>query len=144
NAFLVGKAYGTGSGVFEVVLDGDGFAVQERWARSSVLKTKFTHACIADGFAYGLSDGLLECVDVSTGKRAWAQPRGDRYGHGQVILVEDTLIVQTEAGEVAFVAARNDRFEELAKLPGLASKSWNVPSSAGRYLAVRNDNQAII
>ncbi len=144
SAFLVGKAYGTGSGVFEVVADGDGYAAQERWTRSSVLKTKFTHACIANGFAYGLSDGLLECVDLATGKRAWAQPRGDRYGHGQVILIEDTLVVQTEAGEVAFVAARSDRFEELATLPALVSKSWNVPSVAGRYLAVRNDNQAIV
>lgn len=144
NAFLVGKAYGTGSGVFEVVAEGEGFAVQERWARPNVLKTKFTHACISGGFAYGLSDGLLECVDIATGRRAWAQPRGDRYGHGQLILVEDVLVVQTEAGAVAFVAARNDRFEELAKLPALSDKSWNIPSIAGRYLAVRNDRQAIV
>jgi outer membrane protein assembly factor BamB len=143
-AFLVGKAYGTGSGVFEVLVEGDGFSVQERWARPNVLKTKFTHACIAGGFAYGLSDGLLECVDVASGKRTWAQPRGDRYGHGQVILVEDVLVVQTEAGEVAFVAARSDGFEELAKLPALGGKSWNVPSVAGRYLAIRNDSQAIV
>ena len=132
NAFLVGKAYGTGSGVFEIAAEGEEFAVQERWARPSVLKTKFTHACIADGFAYALSDGLLECVDIATGKRAWAQPRGARYGHGQLILVEDVLVVQTEAGEVAFVAARSDRFEELVKMPALASKSWNIPSIAGR------------
>lgn len=144
NAFLVGKAYGTGSAVFEIAADGEGFTVQERWARANVLKTKFTHACIADGYAYGLSDGLLECVDISTGKRAWAQPRSDRYGHGQVILVEDVLVVQTEAGEVAFVAAQSDGFKEIAKLPALGGKSWNVPSIAGRYLAVRNDRQAIV
>ncbi len=145
HAFLVGKAYGTGSGVFEIAADAEGvFSVSERWKRSSVLKTKFTHACIANGFAYGLSDGMLECVDLTNGKRMWAQPRGARYGHGQVILVEDVLVVQSESGEVAFVTARNDQFEELGTLPALDSKTWNIPTIAGRYLAVRNDAQAMV
>lgn len=143
-ALLVGKAYGTGSGVFEIASSGDAFTADIRWKHPNVLKTKFTHACVAGGFAYGLSDGMLECVNLSDGKRAWAQPRGARYGHGQVILVEDVLVVQTETGEVAFVAARNDRFEELALLPALQSKTWNIPALAGRYLAIRNDAEAVL
>lgn len=144
DAFWVGKAYGTGSGVFELGRDDAGFTVSERWKRPSVLKTKFTNPSIVDGFAYALSDGTLECVDLAEGKRMWAQPRGNRYGHGQLILVEDVLVVQTEAGNVALVAARTDRFEELANLPALDSKTWNVPAIAGRYLAIRNDAEAIV
>jgi outer membrane protein assembly factor BamB len=144
DAFWVGKAYGTGSGVFELSRDDAGLTVSERWKRPSVLKTKFTNPCIVDGFAYALSDGTLECVDLAEGKRMWAQPRGSRYGHGQLILVEDVLVVQTEAGNVAMVAARTDRFDELVNLPALDSKTWNVPAIAGRYLAIRNDIEAIV
>jgi outer membrane protein assembly factor BamB len=144
SAFLVGKAYGTGSAVFQIENGQESFTVSERWKRSGVLKTKFTHACIVDGFAYGLSDGMLECVDLADGKRMWAQPRGARYGHGQMILVEDILVVQTESGDVAFVSARNDRFEEQALVPALTSKTWNIPAVAGDYLAVRNDAEAVL
>lgn len=142
NAFLVGKAYGTGSAVMEITREQDDLQVSSRWRESRVLKTKFTHACIRDGFAYGLSDGTFECVDLSDGRRVWAQSRGSRYGHGQVLLVDDVLVVQTESGEIAFVAARPDRFEELATLPGLSGKTWNVPTISGRTLLVRNDSEA--
>jgi outer membrane protein assembly factor BamB len=74
----------------------------------------------------------------------WAQPRGSRYGHGHLILVEDVMVVQTEPGDVAFVEVRSDKFEEILRFPALASKSWNIPSIAGRYLAVRNDVEAIV
>jgi len=144
NAFWIGKAYGTGSGVFEVKSGDEGFSITDRWKRPSVLKTKFTHPAIRDGFAYALSDGTLECVDLASGKRMWAQSRGDRYGHGQLILVEDTLVIQTEAGGLAFVAARTDRFEELLRAPALVSISWNIPAIAGRYLAIRNDAEVIL
>ena len=32
------------------------------------MKTKFTNVAIQDGYVYGLSDGILECVDA--GQRA--------------------------------------------------------------------------
>ena len=122
----------------------EGWEVDTRWARTNVLKTKFTHAAIAGQYAYALSDGTLECVDLTDGKRAWAQPRGNRYGHGQLVLVDDVLVVQTEAGEIAFVAARADRFEPLGRLSGLPSKTWNIPAVAGRYLAIRNDTEVLV
>ena len=158
SALLVGKAYGTGSAVFEIEpatadssdrieteekAAGRDFSVATRWQSSRVLKTKFTHACVRDGFAYGLSDGTLECVDLEDGQRMWAQSRGNRYGHGQLLLVEDVLVVQTEAGDVAWVEARSDRFVELAVTPALTSKTWNIPAIAGRYLLVRNDSEAV-
>lgn len=142
-AFLVGKAYGIGSAIFEVSRDESGWSVRDRWRLSNVLKTKFSHATIKDGYAYGLSDGTLECVDLETGKRSWAQPRGSRFGHGQSLLVEDVLVIQAESGEVAFVDARSDRFEPRLIGRALSSKTWNVPAVAGRFLLVRNDVEAI-
>jgi len=144
DSFLLAKGYGIGCGVFTVALDGERWTVEEKWKSHRVLKTKFTHACVDGNVAYALSDGTLECVDITDGNRLWAQSRATRYGHGQIMRVGDCLVVQAEAGNVAFVAASPDEYKELATMDALSSKSWNVPSIAGRYLAVRNDVEAVM
>lgn len=144
NSFWIGKAYGQGSALYDLSSTDSGFDVSRRWRKPSVLKTKFTHPAIVGEFAYAISDGTLECVSLEDANRMWAQPRGARYGHGHLIVVEDVMVVQTEPGDVAFVAVRSDAFEELLRIPALTSKSWNIPSIAGRYLAVRNDVEAIV
>lgn len=142
-SLLVGKAYGTGSAIYEIAEENGGLTVTDRWKKPGILKTKFTHACVAGEQAFGLSDGTLECVELQDGRRRWAQSRGSRYGHGQMLLVEDLLVVQAEAGNLALVSANTERFEELATGEGLSAKTWNIPSVAGRYLLVRNDAEAI-
>ena len=144
DSFLLAKGYGIGCGLFTVVLEGERWTVEEKWKSHRVFKTKFTHACVDGNVAYALSDGTLECVDLTRGNRLWAQSRATRYGHGQMIRVGDCLVVQAEAGNVAFVAASPDEYKELATIDALSSKSWNVPSIAGRYLAVRNDGEAVM
>lgn len=144
DAFLIAKGYGIGSAVFEVSRTADQWSVDERWASHRVLKTKFTHACVDGEVAYGLSDGTLECVRLSDGKKLWAQSRGDRYGHGQTLRVGDCLVVQAEDGHVAFVAASADEFKELSTINALSSKTWNVPAIAGELLLVRNDFEAVL
>lgn len=143
NAFLVGKAYGEGSAVYEVRSAAGGFEVKERWKKPSLLKTKFSHTAVIGDHAFALSDGTLECVELKAGKRVWAQSRGSRYGHGQTLLVEDVLVVQAEDGHVAIAAATTEGFDELATGEGLKSKSWNIPAIAGNHLLVRNDAEAI-
>ena len=143
NKILIAKGYGVGSGVFEVMQDGNSWTTTELWASGRVLKTKFTHACVDGDHAYALSDGTLECVDITNGERKWLQ-RGSRYGHGQIVLAGDCLVVQTEPGEIAFVAASPEEFKVLATIEALSDKTWNVPSVAGRYLAVRNDTEAVM
>jgi hypothetical protein len=113
------------------------------WRSSEVLKTKFTHACVLGNTAFGISNGSLEAVSLSDGEQRWRQSRRARFGQGQLMLVGDTLIAQAEKGEIAFVAADPDAYRESARIPALESKTWNVPTIAGRHLLVRNDRQAI-
>ncbi len=144
DSILIAKGYSTGCAVFTVERDGNHWSVQEEWRNNRVLKTKFTHACINGEVAFGLSDGTLECVSLQDGKRLWMQGRTGRYAQGQVIRVGDCLIVQAESGQVAFVAASPKEFRELATINALSSKTWTVPTIAGRYLAVRNDVEAVL
>jgi len=113
------------------------------WTSKRFLKTKFNHAVVRDGVAYGLSNGALQAVDIESGERLWEQSRRGRFGQGQVILAGDTLIVQAEEGEVALVAADPDKYDELIRIPALQHKTWNVPTLAGNVLLVRNGHEAM-
>ncbi len=105
-----------------------------------MLKTKFTNVVSDDqASVFGLSEGVLECVDSATGKRRW---RGDRYGHGQVLLVGDVLLIVGEAGELAVGKADAESWEELGRIQALDDKTWNNPALTGNRLLVRNAEEA--
>jgi outer membrane protein assembly factor BamB len=105
------------------------------------LKAKFTDLVYYEGFVYGLDDGILVCLDPETGRRRWK--RG-RYGHGQVLLVEDLLLVQGEHGDIILVEPDPAELRELARFSVMDAKVWNPPALAGSYLLVRNDEEAAL
>lgn len=136
---LLTSGYGTGGVLLKVSRSGDGgWSPQEDWTTRS-LKTKFTSAVQHAGFAYGLDDGVLACVALADGKQKWK--RG-RYGHGQVVLVNDWLLVQAESGEVIAVEATPTELNDRGRIPALDGKTWNYPALAGRVLLVRNAEEA--
>lgn len=139
NRLLVSSGYGVGAELLRIERDDEGRLQPSRLWKSPRLKAKFTNVVVHDGHVYGLDDGVLVCLDPHTGERCWK--RG-RYGHGQVILVGDLLLIQAEDGSVVLIEPRPDELRELARLPALDSKTWNSPALAGRYLLVRNDREA--
>jgi outer membrane protein assembly factor BamB len=136
---FLSSGYGVGGKMFRVSVDGQGSSAVEMLWESLSLKAKFTNVVHRDGFLYGLDDGILACVDVETGERRW---KGGRYGHGQIILAGDLLLVQAEDGDVFLVEAVADAHRELGRLAALDGKTWNHPALAGRRLLVRNDREA--
>ncbi|MEI6297866.1 MAG: hypothetical protein WCO84_09615, partial [bacterium] len=111
---------------------------QEVW-KGRTMKNQFNTSAVRQGCLYGLDDGLLACVDAATGERKW---KDGHYGSGQSLLVDDLVLIQSEPGEVVLAEAKSDAFHELARLPALSRKTWNYPTLAGRYLLVRNDQEA--
>ena len=137
---LVSAGYGAGSRLLRVRgVGGDGPAVEELWS-SRFLKSKFAPVVAHDDTIYGLDDGILTALDAQTGDRLW---KSGRYGHGQLILVGDLLLIQTEKGAVVLVQATPDEHRELARLEALSSKTWNPPALAGRFLLARNNREAV-
>ncbi len=140
---LVSKGYGGGALCLRLVPRDDGsFATEELWRDGRLLRTKFTNVVIHEGFVYGLDDGMLECVALETGERAWKE---GRYGHGQILLAGDLLLVLAEEGEVLLVDPRPDRPNEvLGRFQALEGKTWSNPALYRDLLAVRNAEQAAV
>jgi outer membrane protein assembly factor BamB len=136
---LVSAGYGVGSKVFAIAKADDGALNASLVWESPRLKAKFTNLVLHRGYVYGLDDGVLACLDPATGQQRW---KAGRYGHGQVILVEDLLLVQTEEGEVVLVDPNPSSLVELTRFAALEGKTWNPPALAGPILLVRNDLEA--
>lgn len=136
---LISSGYGIGSTLFRLSRDAEGgWTAEEVW-QSLRLKAKFANPVQLGGKIYGLDDGVMVCLDPESGERCWK--RG-RYGHGQVLLVGDLLLVQSEKGELILIEPNPDELRELARIEVLEGKSWNTFALAGRHLLVRNAGEA--
>ena len=133
---LIGTGFGIGTRRIAVAHGPGGWTIEERWT-SVRLKPYFNDFVVHDDHAFGFDGSILACIDVEDGKRKW---KGGRYGHGQLVLLpdQDLLLVLSEQGELALVAAAPDQFTELARFPAIEGKTWNHPVLVGDVLLVRN------
>lgn len=137
---FVSKGYGIGAAVFELGERGAApWTLREVWHEPGSLKTKFTNVAIHDGHAYGLSDGILECVRLADGRRMW---KGGRHGQGQVLRVGPLLLVQAESGEVVLVDASPVKPTVRGRLAAVSGQTWNNLCLSGPRLLVRNAEEA--
>jgi outer membrane protein assembly factor BamB len=118
------------------------WSVQPAW-NTKMLKPSFNDVVVDRGYVYGLDGSYLACVDVTSGKRAWRAGRDGQYGRGQIVLLAEQhlLLITTEAGEVALVAADPSGYREWGKFTAIEGKTWNHPAVAGGRIFVRNAEQ---
>ncbi|MEI8210836.1 MAG: PQQ-binding-like beta-propeller repeat protein [Planctomycetota bacterium] len=143
---LIGKGYAQGSKLIEIKQVSEEtrnksvrtWKASDLWVNTKVLKTKFTSAVCQGDNLYALSDGVLECVSAGSGKRLW---RGERFGQGQLLLVNGVLLVTAEDGRIAAVNPENGI--TLAQHAVLDGVTWNTAAVAGPYLLVRNATEAV-
>jgi outer membrane protein assembly factor BamB len=147
NRILLGKGYALGSKLIEIETQdhqeqensktgATKWSVKTIWDHTSLLKTKFTSAIYHQDKLFGLSDGVLECVDPNTGKRVWKK---GRYGQGQLLVVNNLLLVSTEDGRIALIHPEQGML--IYEMPVIEGITWNIPTVAGPFLIVRNGEE---
>jgi outer membrane protein assembly factor BamB len=132
---LVSSETDLGTAVLEITNTSGTWAAKRKWVTRS-LKPSFDDFVVLDGF-----DGAVFCcTNLSDGKRKW---REGRYGHGQVLLLQDQklLLVLGEEGEVMLLRATPDKNDELARFTAITGKTWNHPAIARGKLIVRNGEE---
>ena len=139
-AIFISAGYGKGGALFPIVLQEGTWRLDPspRW-KTTEMKLKFNGAVLKDGFVYGLDESILACIDLRTGKRQWK--RG-RYGYGQLLLVDDLLVILAENGDVVLVEATPTEHRELARFEAIRGKTWNHPVIWHNRLLVRNSEEA--
>jgi outer membrane protein assembly factor BamB len=138
---LFSTGYGVGAKMLRITRGTSGeLSAQMLW-ESPRMKAKFTNLVYHAGSIYGLDDGVLVCLDPDTGKRRWK--RG-RYGHGNILLVDEVLMLQTEKGEMVMIDPDPSELRVLSQFMALPGKAWNHFALVDPYLLVRNDREAAL
>ena len=135
---FVSTGYGGGSILLDVSESDGEWEAKTIWERPNKFKLKFNGGIYKDGFVYGLDEGILSCFEVESGKRKW---RKGRYDYGQVLMVNDKLLVLTEQGDVVLVDANPEKFTELTQFKAIKGKTWNHPVLSKGRLFVRNASE---
>jgi len=117
----------------------DAWQAKVAWKGRS-MKAKFSNMSQRDGYIYGLDDGIMACIELEKGRRQWKE---GRFGHGQILMFQDAMLVTAEDGRIIWMEINPDEPKILQQWQALEGKSWNPPCVAWPYLLIRNDQQAI-
>jgi outer membrane protein assembly factor BamB len=123
-----------GCALVAVTREGDAWKAEPQWNNRN-MKCVYANPVVYEGHIYGLDQGILACLDLESGKKLW---KGGRYGHGQLLLSGDLLVVLSEEGDLALVEANPERHVELGKIAAIEGKTWNNPALVRGKALVRN------
>jgi outer membrane protein assembly factor BamB len=142
NRLFISASYTRGCALLEFSHEGEVWSDPKQiWPEEGEtnlkLRCKFSSPVLFERHIYGLDEGVLVCLDPETGNRRWA---GGRYGHGQMLLVNEQIFLLSEAGDIVLIDPSPERLQERTRLPVLSpeNKTWNPPVLSRGRAFVRN------
>lgn len=137
---FVTSAYDTGG----LLLALDGAKPREVW-HTDAMGCHFATPIASGGFLYGFdgrydsADSRLACVDLATGKLAWAAPEVTK---GNLIRAGDRWLIWAE-GRLTLADLTPKGFTALASADLLPGPTWTPPALADGRLYVKNERTLI-
>lgn len=142
---MISSGYGKGAALVDLT----GASPRSKW-ESEEIACQMSGGVRKGGFYFGIHGqtggrarhATLRCVEIMTGKIRWEKVG---FGVGTVIRVGDVLVILSDHGELALVAADPSGFRELARFPVLrGSDIWTPPTYANGLLYCRNKEGNLI
>ncbi|MCF7708575.1 MAG: PQQ-like beta-propeller repeat protein [Verrucomicrobia bacterium] len=139
--------YGVGSAAIQLSNENGRFTVKELWRNpGNKLCNQWSTPVYYDGYLYGIyghkefGDAPLKCLDLATGEEIWSK---DGFGPGGVLLVEEHIIVLSDAGTLFVVEATPEGYEEVSKFEAIDGKCWNTPSICNGKIYARSTEEGV-
>lgn len=134
---FISTGYNIGCGLFQLA-DGQLNPIYS----SKEMRNHFNNSILHQRFLYGFDGNshnsrvvTLRCMDFQTGEVSWTQRN---LGCGSLLIVDEKLLILSEAGELVLARATPDAFQELARSPFLEGRCWTVPVVAHGRVYGRN------
>ncbi|MCD6048650.1 MAG: outer rane biosis protein [Verrucomicrobia bacterium] len=142
----VSAGYGVGAGACKVAKSDAGFTATELWRKNNELPNHWSTPVVKDGYLYGMfqfkeyGTGPLKCVELATGKEMWSK---SGFGPGNVLLVDNHIIVLGDAGQLVLVEATTKGYTEIANAKVITGKCWSTPALADGKLYLRSTKEGV-
>lgn len=136
---FLSSSYGKGCSLIQLEKKDGKISAQELWSNIN-MRNKFTSSVIHNGFAYGLDEKILVCLDLATGERRW---KSGRFGHGSLLLVNDYLLIMSEQGQLTLAKADPEKYKEMGSVQIFDDRTWNNFLLAGGRLVARNHKEMV-
>ncbi len=136
--------YGVGAMACRITRANQTLSARELWRTPGANMNHFSTPVARDGYLYGLYGSMmtdtapLGCVDLATGQLKWSQPG---FGEGELILVNDQLIVQGSRGELTLVNPSPEGYREVSRAHVIGGRAWGFPAFANGVLLHRSDKE---
>jgi hypothetical protein len=105
---------GVGCNCLRIIQNDGKFAARQVYANKEMLN-HHGGVLLVEDFLYGCSEnGGLRCLELSTGKLLWRQPRPGNGAGGSLVCADGMLIHRDEFGGVALVKASPEGYELIS------------------------------
>jgi outer membrane protein assembly factor BamB len=139
SSVLISSAYGKGAALVDLTRS----RPRALW-ESAYFSCQMASLVRQGDYAYGIQgqtggredQAKLFCLEIEKSKKRW-EMKG--FGLGTIILVEDTLVILSDRGEITLAKANHFKFQELARFQVLSGKqNWTPPTYANGRMHCRS------
>jgi outer membrane protein assembly factor BamB len=136
--------YNIGALVLQITKEGDKFAAKQLWATREHSTNQWSTPVLKNGYLYGIHGqgnrgARLQCVELASGKVQWTGPA---VGQGEVLMVDDKLLVQCADGRILLVDPNPQAYKELSTTQPLRGQAWGWPAFSEGVLYYRTNIEA--